>query len=171
MHRSRILTTRRLAATATAAVTAAALTAPAGADSGAVLGARGVEGVAVRIAKAWGERHPRTIEYASGTLEDAMAVLAPHAVRDPNASPNGPDAQGGAHSAVDLIAVRGHFTANVSPPRGAKAPTGTVMELIVDAHSGFVETRALSDRLPAPLSRLGVVRVLRGAHSDPHRRS
>jgi hypothetical protein len=171
MRTSRIRVLRRLAAAATAAVTAAALGAPAGADSGAVLGARRVEGAALQLAKAWGERHPRTIEYASGTLEDAMAVLAPDAVRNPNASPNGPDAQGGAHSAVDLIAVWGHFTANVSTPPGAKAPTGTVMELIVDAHSGFVETRSLSHRLPAPLSRLGVVRVLRGTHSVPHRRS
>jgi hypothetical protein len=171
MRTSRIRISRRLAAAATAAVTAAALSAPAGADSGAVLGARRVEGAALRLAKAWGERHPRTIEYASGTLEHAMAVLAPDAVRNPNVSPNGPDAEGGAHSAVDLIAVRGHFTANVPTPPGARAPTGTVMEMIVDAHSGFVEMQSLSDRLPAPLSRLGVVRVLRGAHSDPHRRS
>jgi hypothetical protein len=168
MRTARTLTANGLAAAAAAAVTAVGLAVPAGADSGATLGARGVEGVALRVAKAWGERHPHAIEYATGTLEDATAVIAPDAVSNRNGSPTPPDAEGGARSAVDLIAVWGHFTANGSTPHGAKAPTGTVMELIVDAHSGFVEVHSLSHRLPAPLSRLGSVRVLHGAGGGPH---
>ncbi|MCW3033869.1 MAG: hypothetical protein JWM60_2214, partial [Solirubrobacterales bacterium] len=163
MNISRILTSRGLVAVTAAAVTVVALSAPAGADSGTALGARGVEGVALRVARAWGDRHPRAIEYASGTLEDAMAVLEPEGGSTSPSSPGDVES----HSAVDLIAVWGHFTSNGSRPRGTKAPTGTVMELIVDAHSGFVEVRSLSHRLPAPLSRLGSVRVLHGAGGGP----
>ena len=122
----------------------------------------------MHAAKAWGDRHPRDIRFATGTLEDAMAVFEPQAIRNPNISPNGPAAEGGADSEVDLIAVWGKFHANVSVPRGAKAPKGTVMELIVDTHSGFVEMRSLGDRLPAPLSRLGrVIDLHKGSGGSP----
>ena len=53
--------------------------------------------------------------------------------------------------------MRGHFTANHGP-RGAKAPKGTVLELVIDAHTGAIEVRSLYSRVPVPLSRLGQVR-------------
>lgn len=162
--------TRAIAVVAGAALTTGLAAAGAGAESGAVGGARGVESVALHAAKAWGDPHPRDIRFATGTLEHAMAVLEPQAIGNPNVSPNGPDAQGGADSEVDLIAVWGHFHANVSGPRGAKAPAGNVMELIVDTHSGFVEMRSLRDRIAAPLSRLGPVTDLHkgSGGSPPH---
>lgn len=143
----------RAAAIAAAAAGACLGAGPAEAGTEAVLGARGVEAIARRVAAQWGDARPRDIRYASGTREDAMKLLAPSSGSNPSVSPAGP----GAQSEVDLVAAWGRFTADVPGPRGAPAPKGTVLELLVDAHSGFVEMRSLGNRLPAPLSKLGRV--------------
>jgi hypothetical protein len=153
---------RRLAGSVGGALAALALAAPAGAD--VVLGARGVEGVARRVARHWGEPDPTRIEYASGSLAQAMTVVGSGRDSTLNLHTTAPGTPG---SLVDVVAVKGHFSANVSVPRGSRPPTGTVMELVIDAHSAFVEVRRLSDRLPAPLSRLGPVRRLGAGPGGP----
>jgi hypothetical protein len=147
------------ASVAGAALAAAALSAVAGADGAPTLGARGVAGIARHAAQQWGERHPHSLEFVTASLGAAKDVVGGNAPAQP-APPDPAASQGAASSEVDVIAVWGHFTANASPPRGAKAPTGTVLELIVDAHTGAIETRALYHRVPVPLSRLGTVRRL-----------
>ncbi len=152
-------------------IAALAASAAAGAPQAAggaepVLGARGVAALAKRTAKQWGDSRPRDIRYATGTLEDVLGLI------EPGAKPQPGGQIGGAQSEVDLIAVWGRFTADVSTPRGAKPPTGSVLELIVDARTGFAERRALTARLRVPLSHLG--RVIDLGHGDssspPHRR-
>jgi hypothetical protein len=154
-----------------AAVVLLAWSAPAYADgsSGAVLGARGVEGIARHAAKQWGEKHPQRIAYTTAALAPAMKVAAGEAPATPLVAPDSESPAGDPASLVDVVAVWGHFTANVHPPRGAKAPTGTVLELVVDAHTGAIESRSLSDRVRVPLSRLGKVHRLDLGPSAPHR--
>ncbi len=56
-----------------------------------------------------------------------------------------------------LIAERGRFTlADVPGPPSAAAPKGTVLTLVIDARTGRLTSRGLSDRYPA-LGRIGRV--------------
>lgn len=151
------------------ALMASSVPALADGSSGAVLGARGVEGVARRAAKRWGEKHPQKIAYTTAALAPGRKVADGEAPGRPLAAPDSGSPAGDPTSLVDVIAVWGHFTANASPPRGAKAPTGTVLELVVDAHTGAIETRSLSDRVRVPLSRLGTVHRIQLGPSAPHR--
>jgi hypothetical protein len=145
-----------VAALALALAGSAAPAAAAGA-AGPALGARGVEGVARRAAGQWGEKHPRRLEYTTAALQPAKEVVAGEAPAAPLAAPDSNAPAGDARSLVDVVVMRGHFTANLGP-RGAKPPTGTVLELVIDAHTGAIEMRSLRNRVPVPLSRLGQVR-------------
>jgi hypothetical protein len=153
---------------ATAAL--AAWSAPAYADgsSGAVLGARGVEGVARRAAKQWGEKHPQRIAYTTASLASGLEVVAGEAPARPLVAPDSGAPSGAPTSLVDVVVVRGHFTPNGSPPRGARIPPGTVLELVVDAHTGWIAMRSLSDRVRVPLSSLGTVHWIQSGPSAPH---
>jgi len=62
---------------------------------------------------------------------------------------------------VDLVVMHGYFHVNGSPPRGHHIAPGKVLELIIDAHTGFVQGLTLSDEVPVPLSQLGPVTRLR----------
>src|SRR4051812_14871084 len=148
----------------------AACSAPAYADgsSGAVLGARGVEGVARSAAKRWGEKHPQRIAYTTAALASGRKVAAGEAPGTPLVAPDSGAPAGAPTSLVDVIAVSGHFTAKGSPPRGARIQPGTVLELVVDAHTGAIEMRSLSDRVRVPLSRLGTVHRIQLGPSAPH---
>jgi hypothetical protein len=98
------------------------------------------------------DKHPKRIEMASGTLKDATSVTDP---------------AGGLGSAVngeepvDVVVMHGYFHVNGSPPRGDSIAPGKVLELIIDAHAGFVQGLSLSDNVPVPLSHLGPVTRLR----------
>jgi hypothetical protein len=94
-------------------------------------------------AKADGDPNPTLIQHAAGTRYDAVRISSGDLVYEWNWS--------------YLIAIRGKFTATgVSIPPGAKAPTGTVITLVVDAKTGQVTDSGLSDRYP-PLAQLGPV--------------
>jgi hypothetical protein len=148
----------------------AAWSAPAYADgsSGAVLGARGVEGVARRAAKQWGEKHPRRIAYTTASLAAGMKVAAGEAPATPLIAPDSAAPGGAPTSLVDVVVARGHFTPNGSPPHGARIQPGTVLELVVDAHTGAIEMRSVSDSVRVPLSRLGPVHRIQSGPSAPH---
>ena len=86
-----------------------------------------------------GEPAP-TMSVGKGTLEDAMRSI------DPSTSFPGSDAgvlkMLGA--AVFLVVMHGHFTlAGAHLRKGAPLPTGTVLDLVLDAHTGDVVGRAL----------------------------
>lgn len=154
------------AITAVAALAAPAVSVPTASAQPAapVLGARGVEAVALRAARAYGERHPSSISYASGTLADASRMTVPKGSPPPSFG----SAEGSA--LVDLVLLRGNFTATGPRPRHTRAPRGRVLELIVDAHRANIEIRALwTLHAPEPLSALGRVIVLHGAGAQPRR--
>jgi len=64
-------------------------------------------------------------------------------------------------SAVVVVVAHGRFKLNdASVPRGHGAPTGDVLTLTIDAHTGWVDIRELSDA-PAPgIADLGSARAL-----------
>jgi hypothetical protein len=64
-------------------------------------------------------------------------------------------------SEVVLVTLHGHFTLEDAPvPKGHSQPTGSVLTLTIDAHTGWVDSRELSDT-PAPgIADLGVARTL-----------
>jgi hypothetical protein len=62
---------------------------------------------------------------------------------------------------VYLIELYGTFTlADARVPQGEAAPQGTVLRLIVDAHTGAIEGRSLGAEVQAPLGKLGQVKEL-----------
>jgi hypothetical protein len=65
-------------------------------------------------------------------------------------------------SSVYLVAMRGRFMPSYSHPPGAKPLRHiTVIELLIDGHTGFREGRMLGSNIPVPLNRLGPVTRLR----------
>jgi hypothetical protein len=56
-------------------------------------------------------------------------------------------------SDVDVIVLHGDFALHTAPrPSEAKVPTGSVLTIVVDAHTGEVRARQLSDDAPAATS-------------------
>jgi hypothetical protein len=103
-----------------------------------------------------GDAHPKFVVYATTTLTIASEALDPTR-RSFFPAGEGP---GDASSVVDLVLMGGHFVADVPAPRGATAPTGTVLGLVFEKQSGFLEELSLTDSLPS-LSRLGTLTRLR----------
>ena len=64
-------------------------------------------------------------------------------------------------SEVVLVTLYGHFTLDDAPvPKGDSQPTGSVFTLTIDARTGWVDARELSDA-PAPgIADLGTARTL-----------
>jgi hypothetical protein len=98
--------------------------------------------LALSAAKRCGDLRPSLIQHAAGTHFQAVRIGQGDLVFEWNWS--------------YLIAIRGHFTATVPIPPGAKPPTGTVITMVVDARTGQVTDFGLSNRYP-PLARLGKV--------------
>jgi len=150
---------KRVALTAAGALVAAtvlvaqvAVADPASQTTGAVLTHRQVLQIALREARQSRDPHPKRIEMASGSPRKAMRVM------DPTGSlGSGVDGEG----VVDLVVMHGYFHINAHPPRGRSIAPGKVMELVIDAHTGFVGGRSLSNEEPVALSHLGPVTRLR----------
>jgi hypothetical protein len=102
-----------------------------------------IEGIATAQASRAGESTPAEISVGKGSLEDAMRSV------DPSTSVSGASSPGYRAmlaTPVDLVVMHGHFTLNdAHVPRGVQAPGGPVLDLIIDAHTGFVIGRALPD--------------------------
>jgi hypothetical protein len=64
-------------------------------------------------------------------------------------------------SKVVLVTMHGNFVLdNARVPQGEPAPTGRVLTLILDAHTGQVEGRAVSDVVASGVASLGPARAL-----------
>jgi hypothetical protein len=63
---------------------------------------------------------------------------------------------------VDVIVLRGHFSLDSAPTSrfATGVPTGTVLDLIVDAHTGAIDSTRIDERAPESLSALGRPEVL-----------
>ncbi len=104
-------------------------------------------GIALRVAAACGEPNPK-IETAETTLEHAVSLTGAPApelnITDPRTGKSFAD------SPMILVAMTGHFTGADGPiPDGYKPPTGTTMDLAIDAVSGSVVVEYVGNE-PAP---------------------
>jgi len=144
-----------IGAGALAAVVLAAQVAPADPVSptaGPALTYKQVLHIALGEARSSNDPHPRRIEMASGSLRDAMSVMDPT---------GGSGTAGDGQETVDLVAMHGHFRIDAPHPRGRQIGPGKVIELVIGAHTGFVQGRSQSDSVEVPLSHLGPVTRLR----------
>jgi hypothetical protein len=120
---------------------------PASQKSGSVLTHKQVLEIALKEAKSSRDQHPKRIEMATGSLGAAMKVMDPQGIS--GSVMTSPEL-------VDLVVMRGYFHINGPHPRGSPIQPGKVLCLILSAHTGFVEARSLSNKVPA-LSHLGRV--------------
>jgi len=87
-----------------------------------------------------GEPAPSAVSAGKGTLEDAMRSIDP-STSFPEADANVRKMLG---AEVVLVVMHGNFTlADAHVRKGAPPPTGTVLDLVIDAHTGDVIGRAL----------------------------
>ena len=116
-----------------------------------------VQHIALKYAGLAQEPSPSTISVSQGSFADAQAIME---------SSIGGQAPSGkvpwSDSSVYLVVMHGNFTLDDVPtPPERKSPTGTVMGLILDAHTGFREGRSLGVVAPN-LEALGPVVQLSG---------
>jgi hypothetical protein len=118
-----------------------------------------------------GEPNP-SISMGHGTLEAAMRTIDPSSQFPESTSPG---YRAMFAMPVFLVALHGHFTlTDALVRRGSPMPSGTVLDLVIDAHTGAVTGRALptleeqQQGEAAPLARVAsrssfiVVHALRG---------
>jgi len=144
---ARTLVVVGLAACALAAAVAVSALAATGARAARPRLAKGrILRIADRAAAAAGDPTPTLIQYSEGTASRANRVA-------------GGDRVPGNRWSY-LIAERGAFTQRDVPlPRGAGAPSGDALTLVVDAATGGVSDIGVSNRYPR-LAVLGVVRTV-----------
>jgi len=98
-----------------------------------------IETIARTTSARAGEPTP-TMSVGKGTLEDAMRSIDP-STTFPETSPGMRKMLG---ASVVLVVMHGNFTLNDAHVRkGDPAPTGSVLDLVIDAHTGGVVGRAL----------------------------
>jgi hypothetical protein len=94
-------------------------------------------------------------------LLSALDVMSPHSAPTTALSAM-PDGERAAMEApVYIIEMQGNFAlADARVRQGESAPQGTVLRLLVDAHTGELEGRSLGPDVQAPLQNLGPVKEL-----------
>jgi hypothetical protein len=113
--------------------------------------------IAHREASLAQENSPSDIHAVDTSLRSAVEVDS-H-----NVLPEAPDAGDAAldASTVVLVTMHGDFTLrDAKVPDGRQAPSGNILTLILDAHTGQLEGRAISDEQASGVARLGTGRPL-----------
>ncbi len=120
-----------------------------------------IQQIAVTWAVRSGEPSPSDISVAHGTFGAAQAVMDPQPLFPQNRSntPSMPGLEAWLNSTVYLVSMHGNFTSNGPHPHGHSEPTGTVMALILDAHTGIRDARYIGEAAPN-LAQLGPVTQL-----------
>lgn len=127
--------------------------------TGPLLSDADVHSLALREAVRAGDSNPSAVLAVDTTLTNAERAVEPQAVIPETATGGAANFE---HSAVSLVVLHGNFTLFAARvPRGRPAPTGTVLSLAVDAHTGAVDMRSIQTSDPSGLSALGTVRSLR----------
>ncbi|MBA3808531.1 MAG: hypothetical protein H0X28_09095 [Solirubrobacterales bacterium] len=127
------------------------------APKGPVLADTQVTSIARQVASLAHVSAPSEVRAVDTSLRSAMEV-DPH-----NVLPSAPDPGMAALEASEVVVVtmRGDFVLdNARVPQGQPAPTGSVLTLILDAHTGQVEGRAVSDDVARGVAALGTARAL-----------
>jgi hypothetical protein len=151
-------------AAAPSAYLARATDAPASLGATSELTLSQVHTIALRQAAQARDAHPSSITMASGSLRRASRVMDPSGILFPEPTP---EEEAQLRSTFDLVVMRGRFFPVHSerppsrPHHAHHASPVAVIELLIDAHAGFVDGRYFGDTEPAPLARLGPVTRLR----------
>jgi hypothetical protein len=116
-----------------------------------------IEAVALKFAGIAQDARPASVSMARGSFARAQSLV------DGSAGANTTPAAGvaGTSEPVFLVVMHGSFTLNAPRPKGAADPGGSVMALILDAHTGFPEGRYVGAVTPE-LQTLGPVTQLVG---------
>jgi len=112
----------------------------AGCDEGAALTPQAAPIVLAKLARQFsalnGEPNPRDLAYIAGSRQQGATLMRTSLTAD---------------APSYIIELHGHFTSCRGHPRGAAAPTGTTMLIVVDAATGAITDWALGNAL-TPLS-------------------
>jgi hypothetical protein len=102
---------------------------------------------------------PTAVETVSTPLEDAATVMNPSF----KAPPTTPEMSQWWKSTADLVVLHGQFTLNTMPvtSKTTSAPSGSVLDVVLDAHTGAIEATRISEAAPTALSSLGPVSRLK----------
>jgi hypothetical protein len=107
--------------------------------SGPELSLERIEGIAQEVSERAREPHP-SMKVGEGTLEDAMRTIDPTTTFPET----GQAVRNMLKESIVLAVLHGHFVVNDAHVRkGAPPPEGTVMDLVIDRHTGAVVGRAL----------------------------
>jgi hypothetical protein len=127
-------------------------------QNGSELSLSQVQQIALKDSQVANESAPSDMKVVQGSFANEWGLVQ---ATVGNTSSSVDKLPGSANSAF-FVVMHGAFTlSNVPVPPGHKSPTGTVMGLILDAHTGFVEGRYLRATTPN-IESLGPVVQLNG---------
>jgi hypothetical protein len=130
-------------------------TQPAGAD----LSDDAVKSIALEQAAIAGDAEPTSITATSSSYAAAVHAL------DPGASMPASESAGEEsyrRSSVQVLVMNGDFKlSNSRVPKGRTEPSGPVLFLVIDAHTGKIEVRGVEENNPAGVAELGDTRSIR----------
>lgn len=128
------------------------------APTGPLVGVQAVLAIAPTAAKNAGDPAATGIAAVQTTVAKGLAAMSPSYQGPTGASPG---LAAYMNNPAYLVVMHGHFALPTSSlPSGGAHPTGTVLEVLIDAHSGHAESLSLSKAVATPLSRLGAVTAL-----------
>jgi hypothetical protein len=129
-------------------------------QSGPELSLSQVQQIALKYAKFANEPNPDDMKVAQGLFVNEWNLVQ----KTVGNTSSGVSNELGAANSAFFVVMHGSFTlSDVPVPPGRKSPTGTVMGLILDAHTGFPEGRYLGTTTPN-IESLGSVVQLGGSH-------
>jgi hypothetical protein len=105
-----------------------------------------------------GQAASGTVQTAQTSLKTALSAIEPNGTIPATQNTGYADLL---QSSTDLIVMHGQFTLTNAPrPPKTAAPTGSVLEIIIDAHTGWVDGLRVGNRAATDLSKLGAVTTL-----------
>jgi hypothetical protein len=127
------------------------------ASTGATIADSTIQGVATIEATLATDADPSSLTAVDTTYAAAVHALDPTAELSKTPSAGEASYYG---SSVVLVTMRGQFTLHVSVPLGSPEPHGPVLTLVLDAHTGHIDVRAIEEEVPAAVASLGASRRL-----------
>jgi hypothetical protein len=132
-------------------------------STGPLLSFASVKTIALKEAQRDGDDAPSSVSAAGGTLLSALNVMNPNSAPTIALTAMPVSERAEMEATVYIVEMRGSFTLAAAPvKRGESEPQGTVLRLLLDAHSGQVVGYSLASAAPAPLQNLGPVENLLG---------
>jgi hypothetical protein len=125
--------------------------------TGPTLSDEAIRSAALTLAAAAGDARPSAISAVNTNLVAAMQSADKRFV--PSAAQS-PEEASYEQSAVVLTVLHGQFTLNVSVPKGEPEPSGSMLFLVLDAHTGALDFRGVASTEPAGLTALSAMRPL-----------